>query len=103
MKRSVINKIEELVEFSIQRRLLEAEVEEPQVDDSEDRKRDKQRVERFFNILDRSALRKYAVFKTPQEKAQAIIRFANMVGVPKSQLAKLFSNLRTSSKQPKED
>lgn len=97
MDKTDIELINLLIESTINRKLKEAEAQ-METEPGEDGNKSKPRVDRFFNQLGRSALAKYVNFKTPQEKAHAIIRFADMVGVPKSQLTKLFSGLRDATK-----
>ena len=58
---------------------------------------DKMRVKRFFTKLESSPLRKMMNFKTPAEQAEAIEKFAEMVGVPKAKLAGVIRQLRDLS------
>jgi len=54
----------------------------------------KSKVKRFFDHLERSQLRNYLNFTSPQEQYEAIRKFAEMVGVPKSKIGPLISSLR---------
>lgn len=55
------------------------------------------KVTRFFTRLGNSPLRKFMSFDTSIEKAQAIIKFAEMVGVPRSRLPILIQAFRQAS------
>jgi predicted nucleotidyltransferase len=69
------------------------EAEKPNYDDSvSDFKKSK--VERFFKRLNKSSIKKLMDFKTDQEKAEAIAKFAEFVGVPRSKLSSVVSQLR---------
>lgn len=54
----------------------------------------KQRVKRFFTKLEQSPLRKLMEFQTTQEKVQAILKFAEIVGVPHTKLPILINQFR---------
>lgn len=54
----------------------------------------KQRVKRFFTKLDQSPLRRLMQFQTTQEKVQAILKFADIVGVPHTKLPILINQIR---------
>lgn len=54
----------------------------------------KRRVERFFNKLEKSPLKKLMEFQNTQEKLQAIVKFASIVGISETKLPILISSLR---------
>tara|TARA_Y100000389_G_C17465274_1_gene524923 strand:- start:3221 stop:3541 length:321 start_codon:yes stop_codon:yes gene_type:complete len=102
MKKSELVEIQKIVETLVEQVLQDKAVNNKSdiKEDTADNK-DKQRVKRFFDKLEKSSLRNFLKFGTAQEQAQAILRFANMVGVPKSKLATMMSALRASSKAEK--
>lgn len=60
-------------------------------------KKDPSRVIRFFKVLNSSAARQYMNFNTSYEKAMAIVKFAELIGVPKSQIPFILSYFRKMS------
>lgn len=54
----------------------------------------KQRVKRFFKKLEQSPLRRLMDFQTTPEKVQAIIKFAEIVGIAPNKLPILINQLR---------
>ena len=89
-KINVVNLIEEIVEDRLNN------ISENFQEDMEEKT--SRKVKRFFDRLESASIGKYLDFKTPQQQAQAIVRFAMLVGVPKSQLSKVISNLKSTSK-----
>lgn len=69
-------------------------MEEKEVKDSQKRIKDKQRVEKFFKKLEASSIFNHLNFNTVQEKRQALIRFARMIGVPPNQLSTIFQKMK---------
>lgn len=59
---------------------------------------EKSRVKRFFTKLESSPLRRLMNFKTPSEQAEAIEKFAELVGVPKAKLGPMIQQLRNLTK-----
>lgn len=64
--------------------------------------KDRQRVKIFFTRLKKSSLVNYMKFETSVEKVQAIIRFAEMIGVPPTYLPAMISKFRELSKTDKD-
>lgn len=64
---------------------------------------ERQKVTRIFNYMERKGLSRFlAMLKTDIEKAQAIAKFADLVGLPISKVAQLRSQLvkmKQSAKQ----
>lgn len=58
----------------------------------------KSRVKKFFKKLESSPLRKLMEFQNTQEKIEAIIKFADIVGIPESRLGSLLSSIRKKLK-----
>ena len=55
---------------------------------------ERQKVSRIFNYMERKGLSRFlAMLKTDIEKAQAIAKFADLVGLPMSKVAQLRSQL----------
>lgn len=85
---------------------MEPVSDEPAVDDmggdADQSKIRRAKVKLFFDKLGGNpSLMGYLNFTSPLEQAEAIIQFAEMVRVPKSQLLPLLKQIRTISQEPK--
>jgi hypothetical protein len=85
---------------------MEPAADEPAVDDmggdADQSKIRRAKVKLFFDKLaGNPSLMGYLNFSSPLEQAEAIIQFAEMVRVPKSQLLPLLKQIRTISQEPK--
>jgi hypothetical protein len=56
-------------------------------------------VKRFFEKLENSSLKNLLKFNTPGDQAEAIIRFADLVGVPKGRISSMIQGLKQSAKR----
>lgn len=56
-------------------------------------------VKRFFEKLENSSLKNLLKFNTPGDQAEAIVRFADLVGVPKGRISSMIQGLKQSAKK----
>lgn len=76
--------------------------EAPDAVDSEQSKIRQAKVKIFFDKLrSNPTIMNYLNFTSPLEQAEAIIQFAEMTNVPRTQLLPLLQQIRTLSQQPK--
>lgn len=54
-------------------------------------------VKRFFMKLENSSLKNLLKFNTPSDQAEAIVKFAELVGVPKSRVSAMIKGLKDAS------
>ncbi len=58
----------------------------------------KARVKKFFKKLETSPLSKLMGFQNNMEKIEAVIKFADIVGIPESKLGLMISSIRKKLK-----
>ena len=112
MKKRIIKLNEAALEKLVQRIIKEegeidpnAETEEGSEEGSEDGENDGHKlVNDFFTKMSKTRqvmifFEKIANRNNPKPKAEAIVRFAELIGVPKSKIASIVSDIRDVSKQ----
>jgi len=72
------------------RKLIENDIET-------DEKTGKYKVDRLFKKLKQPALERYFNITKPVDQAEAIVKFAELVGVPRSRLAYIFKQMKAVS------
>lgn len=58
----------------------------------------KKRVKKFFDKLNSSSLKRLMDLQTIQEKVEAVLKFSDIIGIPRTKLPMLMSSLRKNLK-----
>lgn len=105
MKKRIVKLTESDLEKLVKRIIKEEEMDPNAPDeDGGDDKEGHKLVNDFFNKM--SSTRQVMVFfekianrNNPKPKAEAIVRFAEMIGVPKGKIAQIIADIRDASKK----
>jgi len=106
MKKRIVKLNESDLELLVKKIIREEEMDPNSSDEGDNDEEGSKLVKDFFNKMSSTSavmtfFNKIADRTAPKPKAEAIVRFAEMVGVPKGQIASIIGSIRDASKEKK--